>query len=65
VFVLRLFKRVTQPEGTPANASPVRPRVDSGGLQGPEFLKTVAELADSMQSETIKSWLLSDLHAPE
>jgi hypothetical protein len=64
VSVVRLFQRMTQPESTPAKANPVGPRVDSGGLQTPEFLKTVTELADPMQSETIKGWLLSNLRAP-
>jgi hypothetical protein len=56
---------MTQPESTPAKANPVHPRVDFGGLQRPEFLKTVAELADPMQSETTKGWLLSNLRAPK
>jgi hypothetical protein len=56
---------MTQPESTPVKAIPVRPGVDSGGLQRPEFLKTVAELADPMQSEVVKGWLLSNLRAPE
>jgi hypothetical protein len=56
---------MTQPESTPAKAIPVRPGVVSGGLQKPEFLKTVAELADPMQSETVKGWLLSNLRAPK
>lgn len=64
VSVVPSFQRMTQPETTPANANVVRPRVDSGGLQTPEFIKTVAELADPMQSETIKGWLLSNLRAP-
>jgi hypothetical protein len=46
-------------------AIPVRTGVDSGGLERPEFLKTVAEFADPMQSETVKRWLLSDLRAPK
>jgi hypothetical protein len=56
---------MTQPESTPAKAIPVRPGVDFGDLQEPEFLKTVAELADPMQSETVKGWLLSNLRAPK
>jgi hypothetical protein len=61
---------MTQPlgtlaKGTPATAIPVRSGVGSGGLERPEYLKTVAELADPMQSETVKGWLLSDLRAPK
>jgi hypothetical protein len=62
---MRSFKRMTQPEGTPAKATPVRPDVDFGDLQRPEFLKSVAELADPMQSEIVKGWLLSNLRAPK
>jgi hypothetical protein len=54
---------MTQPESTPAKAILVRPGVGSGGLRRPEFLKTVAELADPMQSETVKGWL--NLRAPK
>jgi hypothetical protein len=65
VSVLWSFQRMTQPESTPANAIPVRSGVGSGGLERPEFLKTVAELADPMQSEAVKRWLLGDLRAPK
>jgi hypothetical protein len=65
VSVLRSFQRMKQPESTPAKVVPVRSGVDSGGLERPEFLKPVAELADPMQSETVRRWLLSDLHAPK
>jgi hypothetical protein len=65
-----MFQRMTQPpgtsaKGTTAKAIPVRHGVDSGRLERPEFLKTVAELADPMQSDTVKGWLLSELRAPK
>jgi len=58
----------TSAKGTPAKAIPVRHGVDSGRvsrLKRPEYLKTVAELADPMQSKIVKGWLLSDLRAPK
>jgi hypothetical protein len=65
-----LFQRMTQPPATPAKGTPAkaifaRRGVDPGSLRRPEFRKTVAELADPMQSETVKGWLLSDLRAPK
>ena len=37
---------------------------DRSGLELPEHLRTIAELADPMQSETVKGWLKGGLRTP-
>jgi hypothetical protein len=59
------FQCVSQPEAIPAVTVPVASDADVSNFEWPEFLKTIDELADPMQSETVKRWLLSNLRAPK
>jgi hypothetical protein len=53
-------QHVTEPQGARAEG-PDPP----SGSKWFEFLKTIAERADPMQSETVKGWLRGDLRAPK
>jgi hypothetical protein len=63
VSVTTSLQCMGQPEGTPARmvAGPSDSKVSD--LKWPELFKTIAELADPMQSEIVKGWLLSKLCA--
>jgi hypothetical protein len=65
VSVMTSFQYMSQPEGTPARTVAVRSDTDVGDLEWPVSLETIAELADPMQSEIVKGWLLSNLCAPK
>jgi hypothetical protein len=59
VSVMTSSQKIPEPQGTRAEG-PDPPR----GSKWPKLLKAIAELADPMQSETVKGWLRGDLHAP-
>jgi hypothetical protein len=65
--VVTSFQLITQPDGTPVNASLVRSGVNSGGFGRPKLLKTktVADLADPMKCKIVRGWLLGDLRPPK
>jgi hypothetical protein len=60
VSVMTSSQHVTEPQGTRAEG----PDPPSGSKRF-EFLKTIGERADPMQSETVKGWLRGDLRAPK
>lgn len=50
---------------TPAITVPVPLVADLSDFERLAFLKTIAELADLIQSTIVKGWLQSDLRAPK
>jgi hypothetical protein len=59
------FQNMVEPESIPAVAASVPLGADQSGFEWPEYLKTIAELADPMDSAIVKGWLESDLRAPK
>jgi hypothetical protein len=48
----------------PAIAMAIPSCKDISDCEWPEFVKSIVDLADPLQSETVKGWLLSNLRAP-
>jgi hypothetical protein len=59
------FQCASRPEAIPVVTVPAPSDADVSDFEWPEFLETIAELADPMQSEAVKGWLLSNLRAPK
>jgi hypothetical protein len=55
-------QQVQKPHRVPPIA--VSPAADHDGFERPGYLKTIAELADPMQSDIVKGWLQSDMRTP-
>ena len=65
VSVMTTSQVMPRRQSIPVPTVPVQIAVETlDGFEWPAFLKTIAELADPMQSEIVKGWLQSDLHAP-
>jgi hypothetical protein len=55
---------LSEPQGVPTISPPDSAVFDLGRSERLVTSKTIAGLADPMQSETVKGWLSSDLLAP-
>ncbi len=64
VSVMTSSKVVSKTQNSRAITIPVAPVVDRSGSERLALLKTIAEIADPMQSETVKGWFLGELHPP-
>jgi len=68
VSVMTTYQVEPELQGVPPVAAhtATRPHVtDLGNIARRASLKTIAQLADPMQSEVVKGWLLSNLFAPK